>query len=198
MNPEPTIYTRSADDLFCNLDPAAIEDFADLPSPPDPSPQQDPATNSNDNNPPTPAEVYDPNVIPPAQVAQTNNELTAHLQRQGGAPQSSPSSDDEDINKKTSTLPDPSAEDIASGNAKAVSPAEEAHEKTVVQPSEREDAQEEFFKHLRRQKIEEREAELAREEGGKVAEGSLKLEGMKDGDESVGKGEGGTRRDPGW
>jgi len=209
MDPEPPVYVRSADDLFCNLDPAAIEDFAEFPPPPDPSPQQDPTSNFNDvtngyNN-PRPADVDDPNVIPPAQVEQISNELTAHLQRQGGAGEAaprfqSPEEDEGDGKRKISMVPGPSAEDVASGKAKAKSPADWAHEKTVVQPWEREDAQDEFFKHLRRQKSEERKEEEAKTAGVGKAEqaGSEKREGTKDSDESMGHREGGARRDPGW
>lgn len=214
MEPEPTVYVRSAGDLFCNLDPAGIEDFAEPPPPLDPSPQQDPPSNFNDvtnqySN-PRPADLYDPNVIPLTQFEQANNELNAHLQRQGGAGEAAPKSEREeeerDGKKKSPMLPGPDAEDVASGKAKAKSPADWAHEKTVVQPWEKEDAQDDFFKHLRRQKLEERkieegvEAEVkAKEDGvGKVEEGSEKHAVTKDSDESMGHEERGARRDPGW
>lgn len=215
MEPEPTVYVRSADDLFCNLDPAAIEDFAELPPPLDPSPQPDPPSDFNDvtnrNRNLKPAEVYDPNVITPAQVEQTSNELNAHLQRQGGAGEAAPKSssweEEGDGKTKSPMLPGPDAEDVASGKAKAKSPADWAHEKTVVQPWEKEDAQDEFFKHLRRQKLEERKMEEgvealaevnAKEDGvGKAAEGSENYAGTKDSDDSMGHEERGARRDPG-
>ncbi len=154
--------------------------------------------------------MHDPNVIPPAQVEQISNELTAHLQRQGGAGEAaprfqSPEEDEGDGKKKSPMVPGPSAEDVASGKAKAKSPADWAHEKTVVQPGDREDAQDEFFKHLRRQKSEERreeegvQAEAKKDGDGKVDEGgSEKHEGTKDSDDSMGHEEGGPRRDPGW
>lgn len=206
MDPEPPVYARSADDLFCNLDPAAAEAFAELPSPPETAPQQDLTGNFNDvtngyNN-PKPADVDNPNVIPSAQLEHSNNELNAHLQRQGGA--QSPSEVERDEKKKSPRVPGPAAEDVAKGGAEAKSPADMAHERTVVQPGDRVDAQDEFFKHLRRQKSEERKQE---EEGvepkkdgaGKVeeknGEGSKKHEGD---DESTSQGKGGARRDPGW
>ncbi len=73
--------------------------------------------------------MHDPNVIPPAQVEQISNELTAHLQRQGGAGEAaprfqSPEEDEGDGKKKSPMVPGPSAEDVASGKAKAKSPAD--------------------------------------------------------------------------
>lgn len=204
MDPEPTIYLRSAADLFCNLKDKDIpEELADDPEP-EPNPYaphmlgRKPTVYS-----PPPPEDYTPDVdaIPSAEVEQMNSEFNAHLSRQGNS--AAPAKSDAEA---AAPKPKPFAEDKVTVDAK--SPEEWADEKMVIKNADEGDAQSEFFKHLRRQKAEENDEadgdgsvaseEEIRKHQEKVRKAKEKSKGDESIDETTGPGEDGAERGPGW